>query len=441
MRPAVSPEVAERRLTSGYIAPARVHLGRKDDAPVPADVAARLARLFELHGAGLVRYLCTRIGWGRRALAEDLVQEVWLDLAMRPEQMTAWDGADEDLFGLLAYRAKQQVHRYLRLMSNEREQALGAAGDGREVEERLEALAGPGPDTTVCAVLELLGEEDRTPGWRACFADAVAALPDAHREVLELACVEGMALRVIADRLGLSQASVQDRYRRALEALRPALEARPQRDANGLPAGWESAVGALTGHQEKVVRLRAQGRSQQAIAAEIGSNSGVVCRTLQRAVYRMELRLLADRQEQPQVRADRIVPDPQVVAELHAARSEKQHNSGLPEGWEQIVDRLARSAADVVRMRAAEGLPFKEIARRLERSKHGVETSFHSAARSLRKMAADRRKDPMTSGGVVRVPAPAPANTARQESACHFARACAAVCSLRKSQVGAGVAS
>ncbi|MGW7017290.1 sigma factor-like helix-turn-helix DNA-binding protein [Streptomyces sp. NPDC054951] len=421
-RPVLTPETRDRMVSSGYTTPARVLLTHKDDMPVPAEVSARLARLFELHNGRVVRYLAVRVGWDRYALAEDLAQELWLFLALNPGEMDGWQKADEDAFPLLAFEAKRRIYAHFQLMPNERERVLGAGAEGeeREPQARLEALAGAAADDTVCAVLELLGEGYH-PGWRPCFAHAVAALPDAHREVLELACVDGMTLRAIGARLGIAQSSVQDRYRRALEALRPALETRPARDANGLPAGWEQAVSGLSDHHQKVVRLRAAGRSHREIAAGIGSNSGVVCRTLQRAVVNLE-RLLAEGQERPEVRADRMMPDPEVVAALHAARRAKQENSGLPEGWQQILDRLPRSAAEVVRLRAADGLPYKEIARRLERTVRGVEVTFHSAARSMRQMVRDRSADIVPTTPLV-------------AKAC--TRTCASGCSLRTARTEA----
>ncbi|MDQ0913731.1 DNA-directed RNA polymerase specialized sigma24 family protein [Streptomyces canus] len=278
-------------VSSGYTTPARVVLTHKDDVPVSAEVAARLARLFELHGDGLVRYLASRVGWDRYALAEDLAQQVWLDLAARPEQMERWESADEDAFGLLAHRGRQQVGMHLRLARNEREAVLSATapGDDRDLVERLDALAAPCGDTTVCAVLELLGETEE-PALPACYADAVAALPERQRRAVELIC-QGTGVQAAAAWMGIAPQSVRDHLARAAEALRPALGAPvPDEESGQLPAGYERVLGRLPALQQQVVRLRAAGLNNNQIGTRLGRNHGTVYKAYKgalRNLYRM----------------------------------------------------------------------------------------------------------------------------------------------------------
>lgn len=422
-RPAVTAETRDRVLTSGYIAEPRVHLGRRVDEPLGSADAERIGRLSALHHARLVRYLCGRIGWDRRALAEDLVQEMWLELAMRPYQMEEWERGDETLFPLLAFRAKRQLYRYWQVLSNERERVLGAgaAEDDRSSDERLEALADPGPDATVCAVLEALGETGE-PGWSPCYAEAVALLPERQREVLELVCVEGTGVTAVAARLGLTQASVQDAYQRALATLRPLLVGPAARTEQGLPVGWERVADRLPEHQREAVELRAQGLTLREVAARLGTNSGVLCRTLRRAVAALE-KALAD-----QDRAVRgsVVPDAAMVAAMRA----KQDRTRLPEGWERVLDRLPRDQAEVVRLKA-QGLSLRQITARLgEKYDAQVGRTFHRAVRSLREMVADRRMDPVEAAPAARVAVPAP-----RAGSC--ATRCASGCYLRTARAGA----
>jgi RNA polymerase sigma factor (sigma-70 family) len=328
---------------------------RRVDVPVPAEAAERLGRLVGLHHRRIVHYLFVRVDdW---ALAEDLAQDLWLDLAMRPYEMDGWNGTDADSFPLLAYRARQRIHQHLRLRMNEREQLLGAAraDDDRSVEERMDALMGPGPeDETECAVLEMLGENE-APAFSACWARAMTVLSKRQRQVIELRC-EGMTTRAIADRMGDSHGNVTTHLRAAVKVLR----------------------------------------------------------------------------------------DPQEIAR----RLGRQEAERLPDGWEKVLAKLPSRQAEVTRLKSR-GWTVGEIARLLELDPSTVSKALRSAVRKLQEMVVDQRMDPVQApparekrpgSGVVRVPAPTPAATAQQKSACHFAPTCAAGCSLRGPQAGAGVA-
>lgn len=254
--------------------------------------AERVGRLASLHHRRLVHYLFVRVDdW---QLAEDLVQEMWLDLAMRPYEMDDWAGrGDADLYPLLAWRAKRMIHQHLRLRRNELETVLGAApaGDARSVEQRLEALAGPGPrDAVHCAVEELLGLAD-TGEISGCWARALGALSPRQRQVIELVC-EGMTQRAVAARMGDSHGNVAAHLRAALTVLRdPAEIARrlAKREAEALPKEWARVVGRLPAVQAQVVRLRARGLSNAEVARELGRTAASTYEAYKRAVRSLRL--------------------------------------------------------------------------------------------------------------------------------------------------------
>jgi RNA polymerase sigma-70 factor, ECF subfamily len=87
------------------------------------------------------------------------------------------------------------------------------------------AAAYPGPDRADADPdpAELAGEADRAQR----LAEAMAALPPAQLETLQLAYFEGLSHGEIAERLGLPLGTVKGRIRLALERLRslPSVEA------------------------------------------------------------------------------------------------------------------------------------------------------------------------------------------------------------------------
>lgn len=265
-----------------------------------AGQAERVGRLASLHHRRLVHYLYVRVDdW---QLAEDLVQEMWLELAMRPYEMDDWAGRGEaDLYPLLAWRAKRMIHQHLRLRMNEREAVLGSgrAGDDRSVEQRLDALAGPGPaDETECAVAELLGETSEE--FSACWAQALGVLSPRQRQVMELLC-EGMTQRAVASRMGDSQGNVAAHLKAALKVLRNPEEIarRVQRqEADRLPKEWERVIGRLPASQAEVVRLRAKGVSNAEAARKLGRDASTVNEAYKRAVRSLR-EMAVDRRMDP----------------------------------------------------------------------------------------------------------------------------------------------
>lgn len=252
----------------------------------------RVGRLAALHQRRLVHYLFVRVDdW---QLAEDLVQDMWVDLAMRPYEMDDWAGRDDaDLYPLLAWRAKRQIHQHLRLRMNERESVLsaGRAGDERDVEQRMDALAGPGPEDEVhCAVEELfgLGESGEISG---CWARALGVLSPRQRQVIELLC-EGMTQRAVAARMSDSQGNVATHLRAALKILRDPEEIGrrlARRESEALPGEWETVVGRLPAVQAAVVRLRARGLTNADVARELGRTQPATYDAYKRALGNIRL--------------------------------------------------------------------------------------------------------------------------------------------------------
>ncbi|MFD5213017.1 sigma-70 family RNA polymerase sigma factor [Streptomyces anulatus] len=277
----------------------------------------QVGRLAALHQRRLVHYLFVRVDdW---QLAEDLVQDMWVDLAMRPYEMDDWAGRDDaDLYPLLAWRAKRQIHQHLRLRMNERESVLGAgrAGDERDVEQRMDALAGPGPEDEVhCAVEELfgLGESGEISG---CWARALSVLSPRQRQVIELLC-EGMTQRAVAARMGDNQGNVAQHLRLALKVLRDPAEVRrrlAKRAAEELPGEWTTVVDRLPSAQGAVVRLRARGLTNADVARELGRTQASTYESYKRAVANLRLMV----QER---RADPVAPAAPVQQKTGCART------------------------------------------------------------------------------------------------------------------------
>lgn len=248
-----------RRLSRSYLEPDRVDLRVREDVPLSPEHAARLARLVEMYDDRLRRKVRARLEYKRDADAEDVVQETWLSLSQLMDKI---QGPDEDAYPFIVSRAR---YVELELVWNKRRREWAAERD------TLEWMAGAtAEDATACAVLELLDDGDG-PGWSPCYADAVAALPERQREVLEMRCVDGMTTTAIAARLGVTKQSVQYHLRKALDALRPAVGAPAE---EGLPEGWQAMVHRLPAMQQDVIRLKMQGLTDREVERRVGYSQG-----------------------------------------------------------------------------------------------------------------------------------------------------------------------
>jgi RNA polymerase sigma-70 factor (ECF subfamily) len=133
---------------------------------------------------------------GRGDLAEDLFQETWLAAARNAHRLR-----EDTQLGAWLYTIARNKHRNgLRLGASEGHKRAGA--------HATPPLAPVGPDERADARREA-----------ARVADAFARLPEAHREVLLLAIVEGLDGPAIASVLAIREEAVRKRLSRARAAL------------------------------------------------------------------------------------------------------------------------------------------------------------------------------------------------------------------------------
>jgi RNA polymerase sigma-70 factor (ECF subfamily) len=136
---------------------------------------------------------------GERAAAEEIAQEVMLELWRRRESLQV-----EQSFG--AYLIRSTRNRALNHVRHEKIVARELAA------ATLEAREAPGTDA------EMLGVE-----LEQVVREAVAALPERCREVFELSRVQGMRYVDIASLLEVSVKTVEKRMGQALSELRERL--------------------------------------------------------------------------------------------------------------------------------------------------------------------------------------------------------------------------
>ncbi|RPK78692.1 RNA polymerase sigma factor [Streptomyces sp. ADI98-12] len=279
----------ERQWSRSYVGEGRVDLRYAQDTPLAPGAAERVAELAAEHQDHLVRYIAVRLGgvayW---TAAEDIAQDVWMSV-VRGRLPKLLEEDCEYVWPRLAAAAKYQILEATRLRDRPDWVVRVRDGDDRSPLDVLDALAGPGPDSTVCAVTDLLDEEGSPPVWPpACYAEQIAALTPRQREVLELRCVEGMTTDTIAARLGIARQNVERALKLAVVALGGSGKvagARSRGAGTPLPAGWEQVVNRLaSGEQREVVRLRATGASFGEIAAALGRHRDYAHRVYTRAV-------------------------------------------------------------------------------------------------------------------------------------------------------------
>jgi RNA polymerase sigma-70 factor (ECF subfamily) len=179
------------------------------DADADAALAALVARLRrgeraafrELH----VRFAQASFGFllrlaGRRDVAEDLHQEVWLSIAQHAARLAP----DTDLAAWIYTIARN------RFVSSRRRADVVAAGS----------------DVTAVAALAAGPPPSDDPGCRD-LERALASLPEIHREVLLLIGVEGLEVAQAAAVLEIKPDAARQRLARARAALAEALGERP----------------------------------------------------------------------------------------------------------------------------------------------------------------------------------------------------------------------
>lgn len=158
-----------------------------------------LAEVYRRHG-GAVHALARRI-LGSDTLADDVTQEVFMDLWRRPEQFDAGRGT---LRTFLLTKAHGRAVDVLRAESSR------SAREARNARE----TAGSGYDLDRYA-------------WDLAVADqvrvAMEALPGGERRAIEMAYFDGKTYREVAALLGEPEGTVKSRIRSGLRRLREVL--------------------------------------------------------------------------------------------------------------------------------------------------------------------------------------------------------------------------
>lgn len=170
-----------------------------EDAELVGDISAgselALAEAFRRHSA-VVSSLARRI-IRDTTLAEEVVQEVFLRLWKAPERFDAERGS---------LRAFLLTHTHGRSIDLIRSEASRRTREEREA--WLTAEAGPSIDEEVWQMT--LAEKVR---------DALASIPEAEQEAIELAYFGGLTYREVASRLDMPEGTVKSRIRSGLRRL------------------------------------------------------------------------------------------------------------------------------------------------------------------------------------------------------------------------------
>lgn len=161
-----------------------------------------LAEVYRRHGAA-VHGLARRV-LASQSLADDVTQEVFLDIWSRPER---FDAARGSLRGFLLTMAHSRAVELLR---------SDAARQAREQRELHEVVAA-GYDIERHAWDLLLADQVRT---------AFDSLPPSERTPIEMAYFGGLSYRQVAATIGEPEGTIKSRIRAGLRHLREALEAR-----------------------------------------------------------------------------------------------------------------------------------------------------------------------------------------------------------------------
>jgi RNA polymerase sigma-70 factor (ECF subfamily) len=159
-----------------------------DSAEGSAGRQARIARLYELHGAGLYRYAVMLLA--DAAAAEDAIQQVFASMLRQRGRL------DHELH-YLRRAVRNECYSMLRARRSDGQR------DARPLLER----------TT----------SDAAPEERLALERAIRALPLEQREVVHLHAFEGWTFQQIADASETSINTVAARYRYALGKLRERL--------------------------------------------------------------------------------------------------------------------------------------------------------------------------------------------------------------------------
>jgi RNA polymerase sigma-70 factor, ECF subfamily len=182
-----------------------------DAARDPADASTVLER----HRPALLAYIERRLGAALRGKLEP--QDVAQEVAVRALREGLPAGGDP--FGWLCRLAEQCIvdgHRHF--AAGKRAAAREQAGNAPVGEDGLDLVALLAASMTTPTQAVVRNERQRR------LDEALAALPDEHREVLRLRYGEGLATRDIADRLGKTDVAVRVLLTRTVQRLRELLD-------------------------------------------------------------------------------------------------------------------------------------------------------------------------------------------------------------------------
>jgi len=162
----------------------------------PPDPGDDIGRLFELHAGELHRYLARRAG----AAADDLVGDTFVAALRGRGAFDAQRGTPRAwLYGIATNLANNHVRRRAREVA-----ALGRMAGAEPAD---------GPENQV---VDRMDARLRA----AQLGRAIAALPDADRDVLLLSSWSGLTQQEIADALGIPAGTVRSRLHRVRRQLR-----------------------------------------------------------------------------------------------------------------------------------------------------------------------------------------------------------------------------
>ncbi|GIF08539.1 RNA polymerase sigma factor [Actinoplanes siamensis] len=168
---------------------------KPDPPPDPSD---DMGRLFELHADELHRYLARRTG----CAADDLVGDTFVAALGSRGTFDARRGTQRAwLYGIATNLANNHLRRRARENA-----AVGRAAETDHAD---------GPESRV---VDRVDAQVRA----AQLARAIAALPDADRDVLLLSSWSGLTQQEVADALGIPAGTVRSRLHRVRRQLRSA---------------------------------------------------------------------------------------------------------------------------------------------------------------------------------------------------------------------------
>jgi RNA polymerase sigma factor (sigma-70 family) len=176
------------------------------DTPVKPGTAAAVTALYAEHALGLVRLAV--VVTGDRAAAEDIVQDAFLGLYRRWEQLP-------DMAAPLAYLRVSVMNGCRTMLRRRSRQGFwpggGPVGDLDETD--LEGPGGPAGQTESAEASVLQGEEQRT------VAAALRKLPRRQLEAVVLRYYLDLSVDETAQVMGVSSGTVKSATHRALAAV------------------------------------------------------------------------------------------------------------------------------------------------------------------------------------------------------------------------------